>query len=287
MFTIHTYKDPHEWYTQVESFLLSREAEHNLMFGLSHILRHQPEVYADFYLATVKDKAGNLVGVALQTRPHNIILSHFTDTSGVKRLAESLYSHVSLLPGVTASPAEAEAFASIWHKLSGQLYKVDMPQKIYALTQVIPPRPVAGLLRAATPDDIPLLADWYRGFVRDALHDPNPDPKDGQIWAERTFEFKQRRLFIWDIDDKPAVMVGATGPTPHGIRVGPVYTPPELRGQGYASAAVAAVSQLLLDEGRDFTFLFTDALNPTSNKIYMAIGYSYVCESVMMKFEVG
>jgi len=145
---------------------------------------------------------------------------------------------------------------------------------------------VAGELRFARPPDIDLLTEWHIGFVRDALHDANPNPDDSRLWAERTFEFKQRRLFIWQSDGKSTALVGVTGPTPHGIRLGPVYTPPELRGKGYASTAVAAVSQLLLDEGRRFCFLYTDAENPTSNKIYSAIGYEYVCESVMMRFIV-
>ena len=44
-------------------------------------------------------------------------------------------------------------------------------------------------------------------------------------------------------------ITGATGPTPNGIRIGPVYTPPELRRHGYATALVAAVTPLILDEG--------------------------------------
>ncbi|HJW22008.1 MAG TPA: GNAT family N-acetyltransferase, partial [Candidatus Limnocylindrales bacterium] len=66
------------------------------------------------------------------------------------------------------------------------------------------------------------------------------------------------------------------GLTPNGIRVGPVYTPPELRGRGYASNLVAGVSQLQLDAGRTFVFLFTDLANPTANKIYQEIGYEPV-----------
>ena len=69
---------------------------------------------------------------------------------------------------------------------------------------------------------------------------------------------------------------GVGGLTPHGIRVGPVYTPPEQRGRGYASNLVAEVSQLQLDAGRTFVFLFTDLANPTANKIYQAIGYEPV-----------
>ena len=75
---------------------------------------------------------------------------------------------------------------------------------------------------------------------------------------------------------------GATGivggRTPNGTRVGPVYTPPEHRGHGYASALVAAASQAQLDEGIQFCFLFTDLANPTANHIYQAIGYEPVSD---------
>jgi predicted GNAT family acetyltransferase len=78
---------------------------------------------------------------------------------------------------------------------------------------------------------------------------------------------------------------GWGGPTPNGIRIGPVYTPPALRGRGYATALVAELSQTLLDQGRRFCFLFTDLANPTSNAIYERIGYVRVCESGMIVFE--
>ena len=69
-----------------------------------------------------------------------------------------------------------------------------------------------------------------------------------------------------------------SSPTPNGIRVGPVYTPPQRRGRGYASALTAAVSAALLHDGRRFCFLFTNLANPTSNAIYQAIGYRPVAD---------
>ncbi len=74
------------------------------------------------------------------------------------------------------------------------------------------------------------------------------------------------------------------GETPNGIRIGPVYTPPADRGQGYASALVAAVSQAQLDAGRRFCFLYADLANPTSNKIYQAIGYRPVTDALRIDF---
>ena len=73
-------------------------------------------------------------------------------------------------------------------------------------------------------------------------------------------------------------MAGCTGWTPRGVRINAVYTPPQSRRRGYASACVAALSQLLLGAGRQFCFLFTDLANPTSNRIYQQIGYRAVCD---------
>ena len=73
-------------------------------------------------------------------------------------------------------------------------------------------------------------------------------------------------------------MTARSRPTHHGIAVNAVYTPPEQRGRGYATAAVATLSQQLLYEGYDFCCLFTDLSNPTSNRIYQRIGYRPVCD---------
>jgi predicted GNAT family acetyltransferase len=80
-------------------------------------------------------------------------------------------------------------------------------------------------------------------------------------------------LLVWE-DSVPVCMAGCLGPTPNGITILSVYTPPEHRGRGYASACVAALTQRLLERGRRRVFLSTDLSNPTSNAIYQRIGYA-------------
>ena len=63
-----------------------------------------------------------------------------------------------------------------------------------------------------------------------------------------------------------------------------VYTPPEWRGRGYATAAVATLSSELLGEGYAMCVLYTDLANPTSNRIYRRIGYEAVCDSLHLRF---
>ncbi|MEX2660100.1 MAG: GNAT family N-acetyltransferase, partial [Acidimicrobiales bacterium] len=76
----------------------------------------------------------------------------------------------------------------------------------------------------------------------------------------------------------------ALSPPVAGVtRVQAVYTPEERRGCGYASACVAAVSEVALAAGRR-CILYTDLGNPTSNGIYRNIGYQAVAEALRYRF---
>ena len=134
--------------------------------------------------------------------------------------------------------------------------------------------------RPARIDEADILMTWGRGFQEEA--DPHAAPKL-DIRERITERLKSGSLFVWE-DDEPVSMSAAVGPTPHGIRIGYVYTPPGKRRRGYAAACVAALTQRMLDEGRDFCFLYTDMSNDTSNGIYRRIGYEWVCGSRVYSF---
>ena len=84
---------------------------------------------------------------------------------------------------------------------------------------------------------------------------------------------------------EPVSLAGWRSETPNGVRIGPVYTPPEHRRRDYGSAVTATVSAERLAAGRRFCFLYTDLANPTSNKIYMDIGYEPICDSANYAFD--
>lgn len=84
------------------------------------------------------------------------------------------------------------------------------------------------------------------------------------------------RFFYWAVAGKPVSIAGFAPVTRDGVRIGPVYTPPQERGKGYASACVAQISRYVMGKGL-WCCLFTDSENPTSNKIYKNVGYSEFC----------
>ena len=130
-----------------------------------------------------------------------------------------------------------------------------------------------------------LAIAWTREFTAEAMHGGDDDT--GRI--ERSVDARLDRespggIALWEVGREPVSLAGFGGPTPNGMRIGPVYTPPAHRGHGYGSAVTAAASRLLLDRGVRFCFLYTDLANPTSNGIYMRIGYQPVCDSRELVF---
>ena len=103
-------------------------------------------------------------------------------------------------------------------------------------------------------------------------------PGDSESVVARRLAAGQLR--VWDDD---ATVSGLSAPIGCVVRVGPVFTPPERRVHGYASALVAAVSSDVRSAGHR-CILYTDLHNPTSNSIYRKIGYQAVAGGVAYEF---
>ncbi len=261
-------------------FLVEREAEHNLMFGICATLAADPGYTSDPYLATIST-AGRVVGAAIMTPPWNLVLSCTEDPDTLGDLAADLDDRGIAIPGVTGPVEIAGRFAEIWGRAHDVTSGPKVAERAYRLERVVPPDGVPGTVRLATEDDRDLLVGWVDAFAVEALD--RDDPEEAAAMVDRSFRTGTRTWYLWD-DGGPVSVAAAGGPTPNGIRIGPVYTPPDRRRRGYASAVTAATSQAELDKGRRFIFLFTDLANPTSNAIYQAIGYEPVIDIDQLTF---
>jgi GNAT superfamily N-acetyltransferase len=262
---------------RVGPFLAEREAEHNLLFGIIDHVRIDPSAFdGPPYLVAVLDD-DRVVGTALRTPPYGLVLSEVDDPAVVGSIVDHILAEDSAIPGVLGPVAAAAAFVQLWTSRTGRAHRRGRAQRIFRLRRVVPPPPTDGSSRIADWDDRDILAAWLEAFAAEAVPDEEPHG-DHAATVEGWFRTGYRRNHLWVVDGRPVSWAGLGGPTPRGIRVGPVYTPPADRGRGYASAVVAAASQSALDEGREFCFLFTDLANPTANHIYQAIGYEPVTD---------
>jgi predicted GNAT family acetyltransferase len=266
---LRRYDDVDAFLDVATPYLVEREAEHNLIFGVASTLRDDPSQYTGpAYLATVHD-GDRVVAAALSTPPHRLVLSEMDDPRAIEAIARDTLEID--LPGVQGPVDVVREFVSMRQSVGGPAAEREMGERVYRLRAVIPPRPVPGVMRPVRPADRELVAKWLYDFMLEALGED--DRPSSEASADRWIAGRAQTLQLWEVDGEVVSLAGVRGPTPHGIRIGPVYTPPALRGRGYASALVAAASQAQLDAGRTFVFLFTDLANPTSNHIYQAIGY--------------
>jgi len=263
---------PAEFEKVAGPFLSAREAENNLALGLTSALKAGRD-YGPTYFAAVR-QGDRVVGVAMRAGLF-LIVTAGTAAAALRMLVDDAVRQTPDAPGIVGPKELARKAVELWTTATGQRALLQMAERIYSLSRVVAPRPVGGRMRAARTDDLDLVAAWFHAFGREAQPHLRPSADDARANAERWIA--GRGLRLWE-DGSVVSMAGASGPTPNGIRVGAVYTPPAKRRRGYASAIVAALSQEQLDGGKMFCFLYTDLANPTSNKIYQAIGYEPVSD---------
>jgi len=279
-----TYRDAGEFLFSTQAILERNEAANNLMLGICLRLKRFPErIKTAPYLVTVAD-GSELVVAAVMTPPHKLVIYGDRQDCGeaLEIVARDLLVNRWVVPGVSGPAPVAKVFAVTWANVSSVKYKEGMHQRIYELRKVIPPESSRGRLRLATEDDVDLVTEWILAFQKEAL--TGGDRAEAYEIAKS--RIGDRDIYIWE-DQKPVSMAAKTRPMLNGIGVSLVYTPPELRGRGYATACVASLSQSLLDSGWKFCALFTDLSNPTSNRIYQRIGYTPVCDFNEYIFDVA
>ena len=261
--------------------LLEHEARNNLILGIAGTIVASPDRYREkrFWLVT---DGGEPVAAALRTPPYNLVLARPRHDAALEALAAGIGED---LPGVAGARPEVDEFAQLWSGTHAIEPRVLRGMGVYALEKVQPVPAAPGAARVATGEDEPLLLEWMEAFGVEVLEEGDPGRTEAQAAVEHRLRGGDGGFLLWEDAGTPVSVAGWGGPTPNGIRIGPVYTPPPLRGRGYATALVAELSQKLLDEGRSFCFLFTDLANPTSNAIYERIGYVRICEAAMIGFQ--
>ena len=277
--------DPPAFLADAAPLLMLDEARHNLILGVVGRLVTEPRSYPVFRLWLAWDPSDDVVGAASMTAPWPVAVARPTHARAIEALVAAASGGDLPVPGVVGAVPEVHEFASRWTAVTGMHATTRRAEGAFALEEVAPVPTAAGAARPATEADRELLARWMVAFVAEALPNDPPADDDGREIVDSRLRGDGAGLWLWEVDGQAVSVAGYGGPTPNGIRIGPVYTPPEHRGHGYATSLVAKLSAWLLVNGRRFCFLYTDLANPTSNAIYRRIGYRQVCESANIAFE--
>jgi GNAT superfamily N-acetyltransferase len=218
---------------------------------------------------------GDVQGLAIRTLPYGYVFSPMANDA-----AEAIYSFISVEDSTANEFAGPKSVIDYLEKVSGKEIAEEETELIYENRKLIPTAPL-GEIRTAASTDYELIFKWMTEFMEEtALRSFNLENMvHSAIDAGRYTLLEVEGTVVSlggnsDIQVFDGFSIG---------RVGPIYTPLEHRKKGYASAITSAISEKLLNQGIIPT-LYTQAANPTSNKIYQEIGYTLVDENRRIVF---
>jgi len=290
--TVIRYGGAAEFLAAAEPYLLEREALNSLLLGVARAQRRQAtrsrgshpasalrRRLPAAYLLVGNERGPLLAGITSGPRKFMLAANEAAGDEAIAALVRQLLPTHRAMPSVFGPAELTGRFAAQWRAATGCVVAPGLRQRLFKLEQVtFPPSLPEGQLRAATDDDSELLAEWVLSFQLEAVPNDAGDRDSARIIVEQLV--RNRDLFVWEIGHgaRPAAMAARARPTARGVAVNLVYTPPEERRHGYATACVAYLSQLLLQSGWSFCTLFTDRGNATANHIYERLGYAPIAD---------
>ncbi|MFI9509329.1 GNAT family N-acetyltransferase [Nocardia sp. NPDC052566] len=268
--------DATEFRSRAEAFLLRDPLRHTVIATViaNRIAGLDVTEVPEFVSVHQRDDA--VVGAAMRAADRGVYLGELPVES-VPAVAGTLADAEPYTGSVEGAYEAATTFAERWCALVGGRYRQTYATRLYRLGVLRIPD-VAGSPRVATESDVGLCVDWL-----DAMSEESGI--SGLRVGERGIRARvaSGRWWLWEHRGCPTSLVAHQLPMHGWSRIGPVYTPPDERGHGYASALSAHVAHRLRADGLDVC-LFADTANRTSNKIYQAIGFHPTHEFVHHEF---
>jgi RimJ/RimL family protein N-acetyltransferase len=284
--TVEFTDDPAHFLAETEAHLAAEPVITTVIASVTARMADRPsDDLPHRWWAIARDETGAVVGVAMRTapfEPYPTYVLPMPDDAAVL-LARALHERGEVLGGANGALPASRTVAEETARLAGGAVTVHEHLRLFELGELVAPPVPPGRLRTATVDDVELCLAWFLDFARAAAEQAGrTEPHGMETFSREEMLARIDNGVVWLWEDERGEVVHLTGANlpAYGVaRIGPVYTPTEQRGRGYASAAVAEVSRQHLDRGVRCC-LFTDQANAVSNHIYEAIGYRPVVDMV-------
>jgi predicted GNAT family acetyltransferase len=163
--------------------------------------------------------------------------------------------------------------------LQNEAYRMNALEGLYSLDlDALPPSMLVDGSKVvkATHVDREVLRRWLRAYDIEALGRADTPQIDAHIENRLKQIVDSGDSWVLLSGDIPVALSGFNARLPSIVQVGPVWTPPEQRGKGYARCLVAETLRIAATEGVAKAVLFTD--NPAAIRAYEAIGFRRIGE---------
>ncbi|MDC0558947.1 GNAT family N-acetyltransferase [Candidatus Izimaplasma bacterium] len=268
---LKSYKNKQYFMKDHFDFLEKDEVMNNLMIGLL-----QKDYVVPDLLVAVTNKQERVLGMI--AGKHMILAANTINPTLYNELV--IYMDTVDYPGIIGPTQYSEVYKKMYSIHCNNTMNKLMSQRIYACDRINHVSHETGDFRLATIQDINTLIPWAYDFEVMI---------EGHANIENITEMLKKRilaniLYVLVVNHEIVSMAQRTRPLAKTETVSLVYTPKDKRKKGYASRVVELLTQEILNDGKIAT-LYTDLSNPTSNKIYINIGYKPHCDSVVYKID--
>ncbi|MEO8740679.1 MAG: GNAT family N-acetyltransferase [Casimicrobiaceae bacterium] len=266
------YDEPGRFLAAAATFLRTSEVENSvIVLPAERMVASPQDDDVGCYWATVSAH-GVVVAAAFHASVGGVLITS-SPAWACTLIAADIAARARTPNSVVGPLGSCEGFARAWREHTGQAHALRFHLRHFELTQPPPIFVASGSARLPRECEEERLVNWTLAFVAE-IELPEPPEHTRRRALTRIGRGQVR---IWD-DAGPVAYAGYGADASDTVRIAPVYTPPEFRGKGYASALVADLSRELFARGKRAIFLTTDVANPTSNSIYQRIGYRPVAD---------
>lgn len=221
------------------------------------------------------------------------VLAHYWNGNLVLQTPEGLEALLQALPELTWRNAEgrprpvkgilgpAEQVASAQHllQLRPEAFVMNSRERLFNLPLrdlKLPDMPENSCVRHFEPAELELFTRWKVAYNLEALNASESPALWQDCEAQAHSQIADKSYWLLEHNGTPVACSGFNTRTHNQVQIGGVWTPPELRGRGYARCVVAGSLQAAAQQGVESAVLFTDEHNTPARRAYQAIGFQEI-----------
>jgi hypothetical protein len=256
--------------------LARHEPDHSLLLGFAQ----SPRPFTHPELALGAFSGDTPQAAILQSSINEAIISR-ANAPAARSLGRALAECATRSRGLVGPRHAADAAAGAFAERAGVAIRFERRLTLHRLASNPSFTPSGETLRPATDDDEDLLVRWANSFdddTRSPQHVRNARQKVRAATAAG-------RLFVLEHNGGPVAAASWSRPTANTKTINCVYTPPAQRAKGRGRAVTALLSAHLLALATRDILIFTDADDPTPNRVYARVGFRPIAEFMHWAFE--
>lgn len=232
-------------------------------FNLIEIIKQSP-------MLLVSNEKDFIIAISAPQKPVWVWTSEKISSDSLKELCEFSHNEFGAEDSVrfVAKPGIADALVKAFIENNYTIqHRIRMES--FENTNLIPAKNQDAVIERPVAEDVYDIAVCMANFEKDCF---GKEVSVESLLDEAGSKPDNPWFFVIKENGIVAATVQSSRETEQSAAVNLVYTRPESRGKGYASALAAFISKKILERGK-MPVLYTDISNPFSNKAYKNVGF--------------